>query len=257
MSVPIQDLVGRTVLVSGASSGVGEHLAGVLARAGATVVLGARRLERTEALARQITLEGGRALAVPLDVTDELSVIAAYQRAEAEVGQVNTVIANAGTSGPGRATEVSLNAIRSVLDTNLLGVYLLAREGAKRMIAAAAQEKPKGRIIFIGSITAEMTGQGDAAYAASKAAVAHLGRQFAREWVRRGINVNTVQPGYIRTELSDGWFDTEGGQKQIAGWHRRRIMDIDAIDDLILYLCSVASRYVTGGTFTIDDGQSL
>lgn len=102
-----------------------------------------------------------------------------------------------------------------------------------------------------------MTGQGDAAYAASKAAVAHLGRQFAREWVRQGINVNTIQPGYIHTELSGDWFSEEGGKAQIAGWHRRRLIGVDALDDIALYLSSDASRFVTGATFTIDDGQSL
>ncbi len=251
------DLASRTVMLSGASSGIGEHLAEVLAHAGANVVLGARRTDRTEALAKRIQAGGGKALAVRLDVTDEASVIAAYDAAESAFGMVDTVIANAGISSAGRATDVTEAGLRAVLDTNLLGVYLLAREGAKRMIAGDIRQTQAGRVVLIGSITAEMTAQGDAAYAASKAAVAHLGRQFAREWVRQGINVNTIQPGYIRTEISGDWFDTEGGARQIGSWHRKRLMDIDALDDVTLYLCSDAARYVTGSTITIDDGQSL
>lgn len=251
------DLTNRIVMLSGASSGIGEHLAKVLAKSGAHVVLGARRTDRTEEVRETIVKSGGKALAVPLDVTSEASIIAAYDAAEREFGTVDTVIANAGTSAAGRSTDVSESGIRTVLDTNLLGVYLLVREGAKRMISANVRETQSGRVLIIGSITAQMAGQGDAAYAASKAGVAHLGRQFAREWIRQGINVNTIQPGYIETEISGGWFDTEGGKSQISGWHRKRLMDIDALDDMALYLCATESRYVTGATFTIDDGQSL
>ena len=75
--------------------------------------------------------------------------------------------------------------------------------------------------------------------------------------MRQGINVNVVQPGYIRTELVGDWFDSEGGKAQINGWHRRRIMGIDALDDIVLYLCSCASEHITGSTITVDDGQSL
>lgn len=251
------DLGGRTALITGASSGIGAHLAEAFAAAGARVALAARRVERIEALAQGIRSTGGEALAVPLDVTDEASIIAAYDVIEQGLGPVDTLVANAGISAAGRATELSRDDVVRVFDTNLTGVYLTVREGAKRMMAAGSRESERGRIILIGSITAMMTGQGDAAYAASKAAVDHLGRQFAREWVRMGINVNTIQPGYIRTELTGDWFDTEGGARQVASWHRRRLMDIDALDETALFLASDASRYVTGATITVDDGQAL
>jgi NAD(P)-dependent dehydrogenase (short-subunit alcohol dehydrogenase family) len=102
-----------------------------------------------------------------------------------------------------------------------------------------------------------MTGQGDAAYAAGKAAVAHLGRNLAREWVRIGITVNTIQPGYIATEIAGDWFDTAGGQAQIAAFHRRRLQPIESLDGAVLYFCSDASGSTTGATLTVDDGQSL
>ncbi|WP_299310150.1 SDR family oxidoreductase [uncultured Croceicoccus sp.] len=250
-------LEGRIALVSGASSGIGMHLAIKLAQAGAKLVLGARRTDRTMALADKINEGGGKALAVPLDVVDEASVRNAYDLAEDEFGRVDTIFANAGVSRAGRSTDVSADALRSVFDTNLLGLYLTVREGAGRMIASNMRALARGRIVLIGSVTADMTNQGDAAYAASKAGVAHLGRQFAREWVRQGINVNTIQPGYIRTEMGDEWFESDAGKAQIASWHRRHLMDIDALDDIALYLASDASRYVTGSTITIDDGQAL
>lgn len=250
-------LTGRTALITGASSGLGAHFARLFAREGARVVLGARRVDRVAALVAEIEAAGGAALGVALDVTEEASVIAAYDAAEARFGAVDTVVANAGISEAGRATEVTAAQAARVIDTNLTSVYVTAREGARRMIASGTRETGRGRIILIGSITAEMTGQGDAAYAASKAGVAHLARQFAREWVRMGINVNTVQPGYIRTEISGDWFDTEGGQRQIAAFHRRRLIPAAALDEPMLFLASDASRYVTGATMTVDDGQAL
>lgn len=247
-------LADRTVLIAGASSGIGAHFARIAATAGARVVLGARRAERVEALAREI---GDAAFALPLDVTDEASVIAAYDAAEARFGTVDGVVANAGVGTGGRSTEVPLAGLRQVLDTNLLGVYLVAREGARRMIAAGSRTRENGRIVLIGSVTADMAGTGDALYAATKAGLAHLARQFAREWVRQGINVNTIQPGWMPTEINAEWFAGARGQAEIAGLHRRRLLESDALDDMLLYLLSDRSRQVTGATFTIDDGQSL
>ena len=255
-------LAGRTVLITGASSGLGARFARLCAAAGAKVVFGARRIDRVQGLADEINGSGGQALAVALDVTDEASIIAAYDAAEARFGTVDTIIANAGTSAAGRSTEVSAADIRMVTDTNFTGVYLTAREGAKRLVARnlsdpAFRAEGRGRIILIGSITAHLTAQGDVAYAAGKAAVAHLGRNFAREWVRQGINVNVVQPGYISTEIAGDWFDTDGGKAQIASFPRRRLQPIDSLNETMVYLCSDASLNMTGSVLMLDDGQSL
>ena len=250
-------LAGRIALITGASSGFGAHFARLYASEGAAVVIGARRAERVAALADEINAGGGKALAVPMDVTDEASLIAAFDAAEAAIGVPDVVVANAGIVVPGRALDVSAEGIRSVVDTNFTGVYLTAREGARRMIAAGSKQSEKGRVILIGSITSHMTAQGDAAYAATKLAVQHLGRQFAQEWVRQGISVNTIQPGYISTEIAGDWFDTDGGKAQIAGWPRRRLTDITALDEPMVFFASDASRQVTGAHLTVDDGQSL
>ena len=247
-------LQGRTALITGASSGFGEHFARLFVAHGANVVIGARRADRLAALAEEL---GDAALPVSMDVTDEASVIAAYDAAEAKFGTVDTVIANAGIAKAGRSTDLSLSEIAAVVETNFTGLYLTAREGARRMIAANFRESERGRIVLIGSITAEMTGNGETAYAAIKAGVAHLGRQFAREWVRQGINVNTIQPGYVDTEIQGDWFETAGGQAHLNSFHRRRLTPITALDAPVLLLASDASRHITGVTLTVDDGQVL
>ncbi|MCW1402822.1 SDR family oxidoreductase [Novosphingobium sp. MW5] len=248
------DLAGRTVLIAGASAGLGAGFALVVAAAGGKVVLGARRVDRVKALASEI---GEQALAVPLDVTDEGSVIAAFDAAVAHFGSVDGVVCNAGVGTGGRSTDVPEQGLRQVIDTNLLGTYLAAREGARRMIAAGSRDTGRGRIVLIGSITAQQNGTGDAMYAATKAGIAHLTRQFAREWVRQGINVNCLQPGWMPSEINAEWFASERGKADIEGLHRRRLLESDALDDMLVYLLSDRSRQVAGSTFTIDDGQSL
>lgn len=247
-------LDGRVALITGASSGLGAHFAELFVAEGARVAIGARRLDRVRDLADRL---GAAALPLAIDVTDAASIAAAFDAAEQAFGTVDTVIANAGQSNPGRSTDVEEAAVRATIDVNFTGVFLTAREGAKRLIAAGARERGHGRVVLIGSITAHMTATGDAAYAASKAAVAHLGRNLAREWVRAGVNVNVIQPGYIRTGINGDWFETEGGVTQIAGWHRRRLLPIDGLDPVLLFLASDESAHVTGAVIDVDDGQSL
>ena len=251
------NLTGRTCLITGASSGFGAHFARLVAGAGARVVLAARRRERVEALAGELRAAGSEAAAVIMDVTDEASVRAGYDAAEAALGPVDTVIANAGVSAPGRSTDVPASALSSILDTNVLGVFLTAREGARRMIAAGSRETVAGRILLIGSMGAEVPVKGEVMYCASKAAVASMGRNLAGEWLRSGINVNVIQPGFILTEMADEWFASEAGKAQIAGFPRRRLQPIESLDHMVLHLCSDASSAMTGSVITIDDGQSL
>jgi NAD(P)-dependent dehydrogenase (short-subunit alcohol dehydrogenase family) len=241
-------LTGRTVLIAGASSGIGAGFARACARAGAKVALGARRVERSAELAAEIEANGGSAIAVALDVTDEASVIAAYDAVEARFAGVGT---------GGHATDIAADGLDRVLDTNLRGSYLVAREGARRLVAAGSRTREDGRIVLIGSITADRAGMGDSLYAATKAGLAHLGRNLAREWIRLGINVNTLQPGIIPSEANTDWYASDRGREDIARQHRRRLLEPDALDDMLLYLLSGRSRHVTGATFTIDDGQSL
>lgn len=245
------DLTGRTAIVTGASSGLGARFGRLLAGSGARVALAARRKERLEALADEL---GEGAAAVSMDVGREAAIIAGYDAAEAALGPINTVIANAGVDGNGRAIDISEDDIEHTLAINLKGAILTAREGAKRMMANGVTD---GRIVMIASITAFEPSPGLVAYAASKAGVVQAARSLAREWANRGICINTISPGYIRTEINDEFFDTEAGAKQVARFPRKRLMEQRGLDGVILFLCSDAAEFVTGSDFVMDDGQAL
>ncbi|MDB5715825.1 MAG: family oxidoreductase [Sphingomonadales bacterium] len=256
-ATPVFDLSGRVALVTGASSGIGERFATILAASGAAVVLAARRADRLEQACAAIKAKGGRAIAVAMDVADEPSTIAAYDAAEAAFGPVDTIIANAGMNSEGSVLDLSVEEFDRVMAVNFRGVFLTAREGARRLIANGSRETGRGRIVITASITADTVSPGLAIYSGSKAGVVRMGKVMAREWVRQGINVNMICPGYIKTEINGDWFETEGGAKQIAKFPRRRIMEQGELDTMLLYLASDASAGVTGTSFTIDDGQSL
>ncbi len=248
-------LSGRHVFITGASSGFGAHFARVASGAGACVTLGARRIDRLQALSDSIIATGGKACAVEMDVTDENSLAAAYETAEQALGPVDGVIANAGLTITGSALDMAVEDFDQIFAVNVRGVFLTAREGARRMRANGISER--GRIVLVSSITASQNAPGIMPYCASKAAVTRMGANMAKEWVRHGPNVNILSPGYVDTELAGEWFSTPGGEKQIAGFPRRRLMSASALDETLLYLLSDASQSVTGSDFTIDDGQSL
>lgn len=257
MNVPTLDLTGRVALITGASSGFGAHFAKLLSAAGAKVIIGARRAERLAALQAEIEAAGGHALAVSMDVTSEASTIAAYDAAEAAFGTVDTIIANAGIAVDKLSVQLLDQEFDSVVDTNLKGVFLTVREGARRLIASGSAEKQNGRVVVMGSITADRIYTGTAAYSASKAGVRHMARMMAREWVKKGVNVNIIQPGYFPTEMTDEVFQTDMGKALMATFPRRRLCDMDSLNVPLLFLCSDMAQGVTGSVFTVDDGQSL
>jgi NAD(P)-dependent dehydrogenase (short-subunit alcohol dehydrogenase family) len=94
-------------------------------------------------------------------------------------------------------------------------------------------------------------------YGASKAAVAQMGKLLAKDWANKGINVNTIAPGYMATDMTQSLWEIEKGQKLLNGFPRQRLMGVDALDPMLLYLCSDFSAPITGGVFTVDDGQTL
>ena len=251
------DLTGRVALVTGASSGIGAHIARQLAFSGAKVVLAARREALLGGLRSDIESGGGEAIAIRMDVADEASTCAAYDAAEAAFGPVNTVIANAGISVPGSALGLTIESFDQMIAVNCRGVFLTVREGARRMVAAGSAERQDGRIVIVSSITAQKVTPGLAVYSATKAAVTQMGRVLARDWAAKGVNVNMVAPGYIATDMTDGYFETPAGARIKSHFPRDRIMGIAALDPVLLYLASAASAETTGAVFTIDDGQSL
>lgn len=246
------DLSGRTALVTGASSGLGARFGRLLANSGANVALGARRADRLQSLADEI---GDRARAVQMDVMREADIIAGFDAAEDAFGAtVDTVVANAGIDGAGMIADMPEAEIERTLSVNLKGAILTAREGAKRIIA---NKVPNGRIVMIASITAFEPSPGLVAYSASKAGVIQAARSMAREWARTGISVNTISPGYIRTDINFDWFDTEPGKRQMARFPRKRLMGEEGLDAAFLMLCSDAAEFITGTDLVLDDGQTL
>ena len=246
------DLSGRVALVTGASSGLGDRFARVLANAGARVVLAARRLDRLEALAAEIEAAGGQAMAVRMDALDAGSMIAAIDAAEARFGTVDILVNNAGMPDAQRAHKMSVELIDQVLGVNLRGPWILACEVAKRLIAA---DQP-GRIVNISSLAHyEYTGSGAALYATTKTAIARMTTALAMEWAPYMINVNAIAPGMFTSEMTDGMFERMGGNPA-PHTPRGRVCEPAQMDSTLLYLVSPASECVTGAVIRIDDGQS-
>jgi len=252
-----RSLEGRVAVVTGASGGLGLHFARLLASAGASVALMARRRALIEAAADEIVSGGGRAIALALDVADASAIGPALDAAEGALGPLSIMVNNAGVSGEGLALEITPEAWDACFAVNVRGVFIGSREAARRMLANGEAEAGHARIINIASIGAHTVLPGLAAYCASKAAVAQLTRVLAREWARPQIAVNALCPGYIETELNADWFASEGGQKQLKGWPRRRMMEETDLDTAVLMLAGPAARAITGSVLTLDDGQSL
>jgi NAD(P)-dependent dehydrogenase (short-subunit alcohol dehydrogenase family) len=246
------DLAGRVALVTGASSGLGERFALVLASQGAAVVLAARRKDRLDALADKIRAAGGKALAVQMDATDADSMIAAVAAAEAEFGTVDILVNNAGMPDAQRAHKMSLELIDQVLGVNLRGPWILACEVARRLIDAGIP----GRMVNISS-TAHFRydGSGAALYSVTKTAIARMTECLSAEWAPYNINVNAIAPGMFVSEMTDGMFERMGGNPA-PNLARGRVPVAAQLDSTLLYLVSPPSDCVTGAIIRVDDGQS-
>jgi len=247
-------VAGRVALVTGASSGLGKRFAQVLAAEGAKVIVAARRKDRLDELVKEL---GANSLAVQCDVTDEAQVVAMYDAAEAKFGVVDTVINNAGITHANNAVTQDIAEFRKIMDLNVTSVWCVAREAARRLIKAGPEKSHSGRIVNIASMAGRIVIPNVTAYNTSKAACAHLTRSLAREWARHGINVNALSPGYVATELTEEWLNGEGGAKTIGKSPRRRVMDETSLDEALLFLCSDASKFVTGTDVLVDDAQSM
>ncbi len=246
-------LEGKVALVTGASSGFGKHFATVLSQAGAKVVLAARRTELIQAEADKIIAGGGEAMAVTMDVTSSASIAAALDEIESAFGVVTIVVNNAGITIPKLLLDLSDDDWTKVIDTNLTGVAYVARESARRMIAAGVG----GSIVNIASILAERVQKALTNYAASKAAVVQFTKAAALEFAQYNIRVNALCPGYFNTDLNSEWFKTSEGQALITRIPQRRTGTLSELNGPLLLLASDAGSLMTGSAVTVDGGHVL
>jgi NAD(P)-dependent dehydrogenase (short-subunit alcohol dehydrogenase family) len=245
------DLTGQVAFVTGAASGLGRRFAKVLASAGASVAVAARRRDRLDSLVEEITSAGGKAFAVQLDVTDATQIPVAIDAAEAALGPISILVNNAGIPDAQYAARMSVELVDKVIDTNLRGPYLLSIEIARRLIA----RKAPGRMVNISSVAAyNYDGHGAALYSITKAAIDRMTETLAVEWARFNINVNSIAPGAFRSEMLEGMLERVGDISK--AFPRKRLGDPAQLDSTLLFLCAPSSEFVTGSVVKVDDGQT-
>ncbi|NEX63733.1 SDR family NAD(P)-dependent oxidoreductase [Noviherbaspirillum galbum] len=251
MTDSLFSLQGKTALITGASSGIGLHIAGVYARAGAHVVLAARRTDRVDEAAAALRAAGHAASGIHLDVTRGDTIAAAFDAAEQAAGApVDILYNNSGVIYTKPFMEQEEAEIARVFDTNLKGAMLVAQEAARRMAA-----RRSGIIINIASTAGLRAGGTLSSYCASKAGLIHLTHVMALELAGKGIRVNAICPGNIETDMQQSLKDFE--QALVKRTPMRRFGRPDDLDGVSLLLASDAGRYITGAAIPVDGGQAL
>ena len=245
------DMRGQTVFVTGASQGLGRFFAESLAKAGANLVLGARKLDKLEETAASCESSGVKAMTVSLDVTDPASIREAVPLAWERMGAVDVLINNAGVAWPSEALRMKESVWETVLDTNLKGAFLMAKECAQAWIET---DQP-GNIVNIASIAGLQAAGQLSAYSASKAGLISLTKSLALEWARYKIRVNALAPGYILTDMNRDFFQSPGGEAMRKRIPQRRIGELSDLEGPLRLLVSGASAYMTGSVLVVDGGH--
>jgi NAD(P)-dependent dehydrogenase (short-subunit alcohol dehydrogenase family) len=243
-------LDGRVAIVTGASAGLGARFARVLDAAGASVVLAARRADRLEALAAELR----DAFSVPVDLAEPDGSGRLVEASLERFGRIDVVVNNAGVDHIEPAIEQSVDSFRRELDVNLVAPFDLSRLAARWMI----ENDVAGSIVNVASIWG-LFGVGqipDAGYAASKAGMVNMTRELAAQWARRGVRVNTLAPGWFRSEMTE---ELMFGDERALRWMRQRTPmgrggDEHELDGALLFLASDASTFVTGAVLPVDGG---
>ena len=244
-------LTGKIALVTGASQGIGRACALELAKAGATVALAARNLDKLAAVAAEIAAAGGTAKAYALDVSSEDSIKSCAKSVLADLGAVHILVNNAGITKDGLALRMKLADFDDVLRTNLTGAFLLTQAVISSMMKARW-----GRVINITSVVGETGAAGQANYAASKAGLIGLTKSLAREFASRSITVNAIAPGFIQTAMTDEL--TEAQKTAILAQIPLARYGSDAdIAAAVGFLASDAAGAITGQTLNADGGLVL
>jgi len=248
---PIFDLSGRTALVSGASRGIGEAIARLLAAHGAHVVCTSRKLDACEAVAAAIRAEGGSAQAIAMHVGDPAAIEAAFAQLDGE-GRSASIVVNNAAANPyfGPMLDMDLGSYEKTVEVNLRGYFWTTVQAARRMRANGG-----GAVVNVASVNAKRAAPGQGIYSMTKAGIVNMTEGFAKELAAHGIRVNAVLPGLTETKFASAITSNE---KMLATMMRLiplgRVAQPSEIAPAVLFLCSPASSYVTGTTLTVDGG---
>jgi len=248
------DLTGRTAIVTGGGAGLGRQFSEALADAGANLVLCARKVARCEETAAAIESDYGvRALADECDVRDPEQVARVIERAERELGPVDVLVNNAGTSWGAPAEDYPLEGWQKVLDVNLTGTFLFSQAVGRSML-----RRGEGSIVNVASVAAFVGGPEGAmdaiGYTASKGGVVSFTRDLAVKWAPHGIRVNAIAPGWFPSEMSAVLLE-RFEREFIARIPLGRFGGPDDLKGAVVFLASRAGAYVTGQTLLVDGGQ--
>lgn len=259
---PELPLLNQTALVTGASSGIGAEVARAFAAAGAAVIVNYRsHPEEAELVVQQIGAAGGKAMAVSADVSDEAQVQQMFDDIAGLFGSVDILVANAGIQQDAPFAEMSLKQWQRVIDVNLTGQFLCAREAVRRFLLQPLRpdiSRSRGKIICMSSVHEVIPWAGHVNYAASKGGVMLMMRSLAQEVAGQGIRVNAIAPGAIRTPINESaWGSAESLEKLLQLVPYRRLGEPADIAQAALWLASDASDYVVGTTLYIDGGMTL
>lgn len=245
-------LAGKVALVTGSSQGLGLAMAEALGRAGAQVVLNGRDPAKLERAAAPLAAAGLRITPIAADVGRAAEVERLIAAAIARCGRVDVLVNNAGIVRPSAATEAGDDDFEAMLRVNVSGVMTACRAAGRHMLARGS-----GKIINVASLLSFSGGVGVAGYAATKGAVAQLTKGLSNEWAGRGVQVNALAPGYVRTAMTQALQDDPIRSREIlARIPAGRWGEPGDLQGAVLFLASPASDFVTGHVLTVDGGWS-
>ncbi|MER6015007.1 SDR family NAD(P)-dependent oxidoreductase [Streptomyces bluensis] len=255
--MPTTERTPRTAVVTGAGSrrGIGRATAHALAADGYHIAVLDLDKEAAEDTAREVAARHGvEALALAADVTDADAVDAAIGEVEAALPPIGALVNNAGITSPTRFLDVMPVEWDRIFEVNVRGSFLVTHR-----VAAGMAERGFGRIVFLSSVSAERGGGvfGGVAYSAAKAALLGLSKSLARELGPSGVTVNSVAPGLIDTDITQGKLDEERRAAMIADVPVRRIGGVEDVADVIAFLARPESGYLTGATYDVNGGSHI